>query len=76
MNHMEITLSLELILAILVPVIIFSAVIIALLIRQRNDNRNLQDALIKKQSRASQMGRNTAMGDMHQFIGDFALLQE
>ncbi len=76
MNHMEITLSLELILTILVPLIILPAVIIVLLIKQRNDNRTLQDALIQKQSRATQIGRNTALGDIHQFIGDFALLAE
>ncbi len=76
MNHMEIILSLELILTILVPLIILPAVIIVLLIKQRSDNRTLQYALIQKQSRATQIGRNTALGDIHQFIGDFALLAE
>lgn len=73
---MDVILSIELILAILIPLIIFPAVIIVLLIKQRSDNRNLQNALAKKQSQATQMGRNTAMGDMHQLLGDFALLQE
>jgi len=36
----------------------------------------LKDALIIKQSRATQIGKNTALGDIHQFIGDFALLAE
>ncbi len=40
------------------------------------NNRILQDALSKRQSQATIIGRNTALGDIHQFIGDFAILSE
>jgi len=41
-----------------------------------HDKRVLLEALSKKQSRASLIGRNTALGDIHQFLGDFAILPE
>jgi len=41
-----------------------------------NDKHMLGDALLKKQSKASLIGRNTALGDMHQVLGDFAILSE
>jgi len=40
------------------------------------NNRILQDALSKRQSQATIIGRNTALGDIHQFIGEFAILSE
>ncbi len=40
------------------------------------NNRILQDALSKRQSQATIIGRITALGDIHQFIGDFAILSE
>jgi len=40
------------------------------------NNRILQDALTKRQSQATIIGRNTVLGDIHQFIGDFAILSE
>jgi len=40
------------------------------------DNRILQDALSKKQSLSYGMGRNTTLGDIHQYIGNFAILSE
>ncbi len=36
----------------------------------------VQDALSKKQSQSYSIGRSTTQGDIHQFIGDFALLSE
>lgn len=40
------------------------------------DKQELRDSLAMKQSRASMIGRNTALGDIHQFLGDFAILSE
>jgi len=40
------------------------------------NNRMLQYALSKRQSQAAIIGRNTALGDIHQFIGEFAILPE
>ena len=42
----------------------------------QNDNLMLKEALLKKQSKANLIGRNTALGDIHQFLGDFAILPE
>ena len=39
-------------------------------------NKLLKLALVKKQSQATLIGRNTALGDVHQFLGEFALLSE
>ena len=39
-------------------------------------NKLLKLALIKKQSQATLIGRNTALGDVHQYLGEFALLSE
>jgi len=39
-------------------------------------NKLLKLALLKKQSQATLIGRNTALGDVHQFLGEFALLSE
>ena len=41
-----------------------------------HDKQILRDALSMKQSRASLIGRNNALGDIHQFIGEFAILPE
>jgi len=38
--------------------------------------RTLQENLAKKQSMASQMGKNSALGDMYQILGEFAILPE
>jgi len=39
-------------------------------------NKLLKLALDKKQSQATLMGRNNALGDIHQYIGEFAILSE
>lgn len=40
------------------------------------DKRTLQELLAKKQSYASLIGRNTALGDIYQFLGEFSILSE
>ena len=62
--------------AILVVVAIVIGVFFFVLNKLLHEKQALQDALSKKQSRASLIGRNAALGDIHQFIGDFAILPE
>ncbi len=63
----------ELLLIITVLVIGISIIIIRKLVFA---NKLLKLALGKKQSQATLIGRNTALGDVHQFLGEFALLSE
>jgi len=63
----------EFLLIILVITIGISVIIIRKVVTA---NKLLKFALLEKQSRARLMGSNTALGDIHQHLGDFAILTE
>ena len=66
----------QIVFTILVILTIVIGVLFFVLKKLLHDKRQLLEALSKKQSLASLIGRNTALGDIHQFIGDFAILTE
>jgi len=63
----------EFLLIIIVITIGVSAIIIRKLV---SANKLLKLALLKRQSNAALLGRNVALGNIHQFLGEFALLSE
>ena len=60
----------------LVTIILLGGIFFLVVRKLVLNNRILQFALSKRQSQATIIGRNTALGDIHQFIGDFAILSE
>ena len=60
----------------LVTIILLSVIFFVVVRKLSVNNRILQYALSKRQSQATIIGRNTALGDIHQFIGEFAILPE
>jgi len=60
----------------LVTIILLSGIFFVVVRKLSVNNRILQYALSKRQSQATIIGRNTALGDIHQFIGEFAILPE
>jgi len=62
--------------AVLLILIIIIGLLFFVLKKLLHDKSMLSDALTKKQTMASVIGRNTALGDMHQVLGDFAILSE
>lgn len=73
---MEFVISNDILIIILLSVILFVSVLFVTIKKLLHDTRTLRDALEKKQSKATLIGRNTALGDIHQFLGDFAILPE
>jgi len=73
---MELLISFEILLSIFLAVILSGMILFWAFKKFHNDNMMLKEALLKKQSKANLIGRNTALGDIHQFIGDFAILPE
>ncbi len=73
---MEFGISSDVFVAIVLAIIIGGLIFFLVIKKFHNETTLLKEALIKKQSRATQIGKNTALGDIHQFIGDFALLAE
>ena len=68
--------STEIFYVMLVTIIIAGGIFYLVVRKLIVSNRILRDALSKRQSQATLIGRNTALGDIHQFIGDFAILSE
>ena len=60
----------------LITLIITMGIVIIIIRKLVFSNKLLKLALVKKQSQATLIGRNTALGDVHQFLGEFALLSE
>ena len=60
----------------LVTIILLGGIFFLVVRKLVVNNRRLEFALSKRQSQATIIGRNTALGDIHQFIGDFAILSE
>ena len=60
----------------LVTIILLGGIFFLVVRKLVLNNKILQFALSKRQSQATIIGRNTALGDIHQFIGDFAILSE
>lgn len=73
---MELLISFEILLTIFLAVILSGLILFWAFKKFQNDNIMLKEALLKKQSQANLIGRNTALGDIHQFLGDFAILSE
>jgi len=73
---MEFIITSEILVAVLLLVILVVVVLFITIKKLLRDNNTLTDALAIKQSKAAMIGRNTALGDIHQFIGDFAILSE
>jgi len=73
---MEFVISNDILIIILLSVILLVSVLFVTIKKLLHDTRTLRDALEKKQSKATLIGRNTALGDIHQFLGDFAILPE
>jgi len=73
---MEFIITSEILVAVLLSVILVVVVLFITIKKLLRDNNTLTDALAIKQSKAAMIGRNTALGDIHQFIGDFAILSE
>ena len=59
-------------------IIVFITIGISIIIIRKvvTANKLLKLALLKRQSNAALMGRNVALGDIHQFLGEFAMLSE
>jgi len=70
------TVQMETVIVILLLSCMLVGMLILILRKFYNENRVLRDELAKKQARAAQIGRNSALGDIYQFIGDFAILPE
>ncbi len=60
----------------LITLVITIGIVIIIIRKLVFANKLLKLALLKKQSQATLIGRNTALGDVHQFLGEFALLSE
>jgi len=60
----------------LITLVITICIVIIIIRKLVFANKLLKLALVKKQSQATLIGRNTALGDVHQFLGEFALLSE
>jgi len=60
----------------LITLVITIGIVIIIIRKLVFANKLLKLALVKKQSQATMIGRNTALGDVHQFLGEFALLSE
>jgi len=60
----------------LITLVITIGIVIIIIRKLVFANKLLKLALVKKQSQATLIGRNTALGDVHQFLGEFALLSE
>jgi len=60
----------------LVTIILLGGIFFLVVRKLVVNNRILEFALSKRQSQATIIGRNTALGDIHQFIGDFAILSD
>ena len=60
----------------LITLVITIGIVIIIIRKLVFANKFLKLALLKKQSQATLIGRNTALGDVHQFLGEFALLSE
>jgi len=60
----------------LITLVIIIGIVIIIIRKLVFSNKLLKLLLLKKQSQATLIGRNTALGDVHQFLGEFALLSE
>lgn len=60
----------------LITLVITIGIVIIIIRKLVFANKLLKLALVKKQSQATLIGRNTALGDVHQYLGEFALLSE
>ena len=60
----------------LIIIVITIGVLLIIIRKLVSANKLLKLAQQKKQSLATLMGRNNALGDIHQFIGEFAILSE
>jgi len=60
----------------LITLVITIGIVIIIIRKLVFANKLLKLTLVKKQSQATLIGRNTALGDVHQYLGEFALLSE
>ncbi len=66
----------DIVIVITIAILLTGGIFFIIIRKLLTNNRKLKDALSKRQSQATVIGRNTALGDIHQFIGDFAILPE
>ena len=66
----------DIVIVITIAILLTGGIFFIIIRKLLANNRKLKDALSKRQSQATIIGRNTALGDIHQFIGDFAILPE
>ena len=63
----------EILILILLIIVAIMGILIFRLYRQK---KTMLVALSKKQTQATQLGKNIALGDIHQLLGEFAILSE
>ena len=75
--------SFEIVLGLIIAIVLAVGIFLTFVRKILNEKQSieleivdLEEALARKQSKASQIGRNTALGDIHQLIGDFAVFTE